>query len=127
MRTVVECSVLWRLQPRPALPKEPVRHAVQPGDFDDKASIGLERRTGVRQRPQRVVVVLEEVPHCDEVEAIATDRLVVEQTVMKLDSAELVAMRQIHEVNAAHGGTGPGVDVIEESTGSTADIQYDTR
>src|SRR5438552_13074236 len=103
----VEHRVLGRLEPRPAVAIEAERQAVQAGHLDHQASSGLERSPGPAKRPGRVVVVLEEVPHGDQIEAAHADVLLVEQTAVELDLRVFRPPGEVLEVDADHAGPVP--------------------
>src|SRR6185503_4800772 len=77
---IEEHSMLWRLQPRPSVTEQPERHTVESRHFDNQTSLRCEQVASGTQRSRRVVIVLEKVPHGDQIEPIVTEVLLVEQT-----------------------------------------------
>ena len=64
-----------------------------------QATVRFESFARMRERPQRIVVVLEEVPHRDEVEARVTDLLLIEQPTVELSVLQRGTLRQIDKID----------------------------
>ena len=68
MFAIEEHRVLRRLQPGQRSPNQAERPAVEPWDLDHECAAGPQDTVCSPQAAERVVIVLEEVPHRDQVE-----------------------------------------------------------
>src|SRR5678815_5714841 len=106
------------------MPEQTERQTVEPRDLDDQQPAGLQRSAGVRQRPERVVIVLEEVPHRHQIEPVAANRLLVKQAVMELHALELTALCQIDEIDTGTLRPRDVANVGQECAGSTTNVEH---
>ena len=80
--------MLRSLETRPAISVHLERDTVESRDLNDEATFLSQQLPTRAQASRRIVVVLEEVPHCDEVEALISEVMVVEQAAPELDVGE---------------------------------------
>src|SRR5438876_12375701 len=93
---IVDHSVLRGLESGPSVAKEAKRCTVQPGYLDDQASIRLQGFVGVNQRARRIIVVLQVMPHSDQVKLLAAKFLLIEQTSPELYIVECCQLSQVN-------------------------------
>ena len=72
----------------------------------------------------RIVIVLEEVPHRDEVEAAGREVGVIEEAAVELDVLQRVGRREVLEVDAGRADPERRPQVIEECADRAADVQH---
>src|SRR5262245_50178742 len=116
--------MLRGLQTGPAITVETEGQAVEARHFDDEPTIGLEKVTRRLERLDRIVVVLEKVPHRDESEALVAEVLLVKQTAAKVDSAQSRMRAQILEVHARESRAITRPHLLEERPDGTADVEH---
>src|SRR5262249_39544885 len=116
--------VLGRLESRPAFPVEPERQTVESRDLDHQPPVRLEGAARCLERSGRGRVGLPEVPHRDQVEAIAPDFLLVEESAVELGAVKLWPVREVDEVDPGRPDAVPGAEMREKGAGAAADVEY---
>ena len=124
MVAIEEHGVLRRLQPGPAIAEPAEGPAVEPGHFDHERATGPQHSSRRAQAAQRVVVVLEEVPHRDQIERPVRERRLVEETAVELDALERGARRQVLEVDAGDARAVLRAKPLEKRSRRAADVEH---
>src|SRR4029079_13272956 len=98
--------------------------AIEPRYLDDQPALWLQHAPGGFQAAQRIVIVLEEVPHRDEIEPLVVEWRVVEQPAVKLDVTEGGGKCQILEVHPCDMRPVPGMQALKKRSDGASDIEY---
>src|SRR5205085_1959472 len=100
---------------------------VQPGYLDDQASIRLQGFVGVNQRAHRIIVVLQVMPHSDQVKPLASKFLLIEQTSPELHMAERWELSEVHEIHSHGCAAMLGMNALQECACAATDIEHRRR
>src|SRR5947209_13587312 len=120
---VVEYGVLRRLESRPTAAKEAECRAVQPGHLDDQTAIRLQSVMGVNQRAHRIIVMLQVMPHGDQVKSLTSKFLLIEQAAPELHMAEGREFGEVHEIHSGDGAAMLRMNALQKCACAATDIQ----